>query len=86
MAEEIKNTEEIITIRKEKFEKGEQKFDTYVFNKDGNAVKLSFRQEGNNVNVIPYGISKVKVKDLSESKKSFYPKYFATFIEVVKHN
>jgi len=85
MAEEIKNTEEIITIRKEKFE-GAKVFDTYVFNKDGNAVKLSFRQEGNNPNVIPYGISKIKVKDLSPSRKSFYPKYYATFIEIVKNN
>ena len=83
--EEIKNTEEIITVRKEKYENKEVKFDTYVFNKDNKAVKLSFRQEGNNINAIPYGISKIRVKNLKEDKRSFYPKYWATFIEVVKN-
>ena len=83
--EAIKNEEEVITIRKEKFEKGETKFDTYVFNKDGKAVKLGFRQEGNNLNVIPYGISRIKVKNLKPAKNSFYPKYYASFIEVVKN-
>lgn len=83
--EEIKNTEEIITIRKEKYEKGDVKFDTYVFNNDNKAVKISFRQEGNNINAIPYGISKIRVSNLKPDKRSFYPKYWATFIEVVKN-
>ena len=83
--EEIKNNEEVITVRKEKFEKGETKFDTFVFNKDGKAVKLTFRKEGNNISVIPYGVSRIRVKDLAPDKRSFYPKYYATFIEVVKN-
>ncbi len=82
--EAIKNEEEVILIRKEKYE-GETKFDTYVFNKDGKAIKLVFRQESNNISVIPYGISKIKVKNLSEARNSFYPKYYATFIEVVRN-
>lgn len=82
--EEIKNEEEIITVRKEKFE-GAKTFDTYVFNKDGKAVKLSFRQDSNNVSVIPYGISKIRVKRLLPDKRSFYQKYYATFIEIVKN-
>lgn len=83
--EAIKNEEAVIQVRKEKFEKGEQKFDTYVFNKDGKAIKLGFRQDSANTSVIPYGISKIRVKNLSEAKNSFYPKYYASFIEVVKN-
>ena len=82
--EAIKNEEKVISIRKEKYE-GETKFDTYVFNKDGKAIKLGFRQDSNNTSVIPYGISKIKVKNLSEARNSFYPKYYATFIEVVRN-
>lgn len=83
--EAIINEEEVIQVRKEKYE-GDKTFDTYVFNKDGKAIKLSFRQESNNVSVIPYGISRIRVKKLSPVKNSFYPKYYATFIEVVKNN
>ena len=83
--EAIKNEEAVIQVRKEKFEKGEQKFDTYVFNKDGKAIKLGFRQDSANTSVIPYGISKIRVKNLSEARNSFYPKYYASFIEVVKN-
>lgn len=86
MAEEIKNTEETIMIKKEKYDDGKVKFDTFVFNKDGEAIKLSFRQDSADINVIPYGISRIKVKDLSAKKRSFYPKYYATFIEIVKNN
>ena len=86
MAEEIKNTEEIITIRKEEYNKDNKKFDTFVFNKDGKAVKLSFRQEGNDIKVIPYGVSRIRVKNLDSDKRSFYPKYYASFIEIVKNN
>lgn len=82
--EEIKNNEEVITIRKEKYE-GAKTFDTFVFNKDGKAVKLSFRKDSNNISVIPYGTSRIRVKELKPDKQSFYPKYYATFIEVVKN-
>lgn len=81
--EEIKNEFEVITVRKEKVETGETKFDNFVFNKDGKAIKLVFRQDSNNINVLPYGISKIKVKNLTQSKQSFYPKYYATFIEKI---
>ena len=84
--EEIKNNEEIITIKKEKYDDGKVKFDTFVFNKDGEAIKLSFRQDSADITAIPYGISKARVKDLKPKKNSFYPKYYATFIETVKNN
>ena len=82
--EEIKQEFETITIKKVEAEKKDgTKFDAYVFEKEGKAIKLGFRKESNNLKVIPYGISKIRVKDLSEAKNSFYPKYYATFIEAV---
>ena len=84
--EEIKNEIEVITVRKEKIEKGDTKFDSFVFNKDGVAVKLSFRQDSNDIKVIPYGISRIRVKKLSPKYNSFYPKYYATFIELANNN
>ena len=79
--EEIKNEEEIITVRKDKYE-GTNTFDTFVFNKDGKAIKLSFRKDSNNISIIPYGVSKIRVKRLSPDNRSFYQKYYATFIEL----
>lgn len=85
--EEIKQEVVEITIKKEEAKTKDGKpFDAYVFNKDGKAVKLGFRKDSANLSVIPAGISKIKVKDLSEAKGSFYPKYYATFIEVVAKN
>lgn len=83
--EAIKNEEEVILVKKAKYEGDNKQFDTYVFNKDGKGIKLGFRQDSNNTSVIPYGISKIKVKNLSEARNSFYPKYYATFLEVVKN-
>lgn len=82
--EEIKQEIETITIRKEEaLKKDGNKFDKVVFNKDGNAIQLSFKKDSNNINAIPYGISKIKVKNLKPAINSFYPKYYATFIEVL---
>ena len=82
--EEIKQEFEIITIRKEEGTKKDgNKFDKFVFNKDGNAVQLSFRKDSNNISGLPYGISKIKVKNLKPAFSSFYPKYYATFIEML---
>lgn len=83
--EEIKKEFEVITIRKEEATKkdGKTKFDAYHVNIDGKAVQLGFRKDSANLDVIPYGVSKIKVKDLSEALNSFYGKYYATFIEVL---
>lgn len=84
--EEIKNEIEVITVRKEEVKKADNtKFDSFVFNKDGNAVKLSFREDSNDIKVIPYGISKIRVKKLTPKYNSFYPKYYATFIELANN-
>jgi hypothetical protein len=81
--EEIKQEVETITIRKtEGTKKDGGKFDKFVFNKDGKAIQLSFRKDSNNLSVIPYGYSNIKVKNLKPANASFYPKYYATFIEV----
>lgn len=81
---EVKQEVQEIVIRKEKGETKEGvKFDKYTMNDNGKAVQLSFRKVSNNLSVIPNGISKIRVKDLDLAKSSFYPKYYATFIEVV---
>lgn len=82
--EEIKKDYEVITIRKEEALKkdGKTKFDKYTMNDNGKSVQLGWHLTSNNVGVIPYGVSKVRVKDLSPCKTSFYPKNYATFIEV----
>ena len=78
---------EIITIRKtEQSGKNGIKFDSYKINRDGKAVDLSLRQDSADVKQIPYGVSKINVVRLEPSKTSFYPKYYATFVSVVKND
>lgn len=58
------------------------KFTAYKMNLNGKKVDLRFRQDSEKLSLIPMGISRIKVEGLSESKNSFYPKYYATFKEV----
>ena len=82
--EEIKKEYEVITIRKEEATKkdGKSKFDKYTMNENGKSVQLGWHKASKDLSVIPYGVSKVRVKDLSPCATSFYPKNYATFLEV----
>lgn len=83
--EEIKQDIIEIKIRKEEATKkdGKSKFDAYKVNVDGKAVQLGWRKDSQNLDTIPYGVSVVKVKGYSEALNSFYPKVYATFVEIV---
>lgn len=78
--------EQTITILKTMLEKEGQKYPVFKMNLDGKKVDLRFRMDSNNISVIPNGVSKVIVENLSESTTSFYPRYYATFKEVAKRN
>lgn len=55
------------------------KFPTYKMNVKGKKVDLRFRQDSENVTIIPEGYSRINVEGLSESTNSFFPRYYATF-------
>jgi len=83
----MENTnKEIKTIRVAKDIKqtkdGKNSFPVFKMDYKGKAVDLSFRDKDNHpVTNIPVGISKIKVEDLQPAKNSFYPKYWATYVE-----
>lgn len=83
--EEVKQEIIEIKIRKEEATKkdGKTKFDAYKVNIDGKAIQLGWRKDSQHLDTIPYGVSVVKVKNFSEAVDSFYPKVYATFVEIV---
>lgn len=71
-----------ITIKSEKMktENGNE-FTAYKYNNQGTAVDIKFRKESADLKNIRAGISKIVVTDLIEDKRSFYPRYWATYIK-----
>lgn len=79
---------QVVTIRAKTVETEESSFKAYKVNVDGRAVDLRFTKNSDMDELKKLedkadGVYSVGVSELSESKTSFYPRYYAALVEVL---
>lgn len=84
----MEKNEKVVTIKTKTVKTEKTSFKAYKVNIDGKAVDLRFKKESN-VNALKIlenesdGYFRVVVTDFSASDTSFYPRYYATLVEVL---
>lgn len=84
----MENKEQVVVIKAKTVKTEKTSFKAYKVNVDGRAVDLRFTKDSDMKELKKLegsedGFYNIAVSKLSESKTSFYPRYYATLVEVL---